>query len=62
MSLSEKLSDRKFQIPALGENTFLAMVAVCFVVLHVLAIAMLMSATRSYTGTAPQPPVLLSGD
>jgi formate hydrogenlyase subunit 4 len=62
MSLNEKLSERKFQLPALGENTLLAVVAVCFVVLHVLAIAILVSVTRSDAGTAPEPPRVLSGD
>lgn len=62
MSLSEKSSDRRLQIPAPSENTFLAVIAVGFVVLHILAIAVLMSATRSNAGVAPQPPVLSSGD
>jgi hypothetical protein len=62
MSLSEKSSERKLQMPALGENTLLAVVAACFVVLHILAIAILVSATRSDAGTAPEPPRLLSGD
>jgi hypothetical protein len=61
MSLVEKSSARKLQIP-LGENSLLAVVAVCFVVLHVLAIAMLMSVTRSDAGAAPHLPGLSSGD
>jgi hypothetical protein len=62
MSLSEKWSEREPWIPALGENTWLAVVAVCFVVLHVLAITILVSATRSDAGATPEPPRLLSGD
>jgi hypothetical protein len=62
MSLSEKSSEHERQIPAPGENTLLAVVAVCFVILHVLAITILISATQSDAGAAPEPPGLLSGD
>ena len=62
MSLSEKSSERKLQISAPGENTWLAVIAVCFVVLHILAITILASATRSDAGAVPEPPGLLSGD
>jgi hypothetical protein len=62
MSSSEKASERKLQIPVLSENSWLAVVAVCFVVLHVLAITMLMSITRSDAGASPEPPALSSGD
>jgi len=62
MSLSEKSSERKLQISVPGENTWLAVIAVCFVVLHIVAIAILVSATRSDAVAAPEPPGLLSGD
>ena len=62
MSLSEKSSDRKLQLWAPGESAWLAAVAVCFVVLHILAITILVSATRSDAGAPPEPPALLSGD
>ena len=62
MSLSEKSSERKLQISAPGENTWLAVIAACFVVLHILAITMLISATQSDAGAPPEPPGLLSGD
>jgi len=62
MSLSEKSPERKLQIPAPGGNTLLAVIAVCFVILHILAITILASATRSDAGAAPEPPGLSSGD
>jgi len=62
MSVSEKSSDRKLRISAPGENTLLAVIAVCFVVLHILAIMILIPTTRSDAGAAPEPPGLLSGD
>jgi hypothetical protein len=62
MSLSEKSSERKLQISAPGENAWLAAIAVCFVILHILAIAILASATQSDAGAAPEPPGLSSGD
>jgi hypothetical protein len=40
----------------------LAVIAVCFVILHILAITILTSATRSDAGAAPEPPGLSSGD
>ena len=62
MSLSEKSSERKLQLWAPGENTLLAVIAVCFVVLHIVAITILVSASQSDAGAAPEPPRLLSGD
>jgi hypothetical protein len=62
MSLSEKSSERKLQISAPGENTLLAVIAACFVILHVLAITILVSATQNDAGAAPEPPRLSSGD
>jgi hypothetical protein len=62
VSLSEKSSERKLKIPALGENTLLAVIAVCFVILHILAITILISVTQSDAGAAPEPPRLSSGD
>ena len=62
MSLSEKSPERRLQISAPSENTLLAVVAVCFVILHILAITILASATQSDAGAAPEPPGLSSGD
>lgn len=62
MSLSEKSSEHKPQISKPGENTFLAVVAVCFVILHILAITIIISATQSDAGAPPEPPKLSSGD
>jgi hypothetical protein len=60
MSLSEKSFERKLQFSSLSDHSFLATVAVCFVVLHVLAIAMLISVTRNDAGATPAPPALSS--
>jgi hypothetical protein len=62
MSLSEKSSERKLQISAPGENGLLVAIAICFVILHVLAATILTSARQSDAGGAPEPPGLLSGD
>ena len=62
MSLSERSSGRKLQISAPSENTLLAVIAVCFVVLHIIAITILVAATQSDAGAAPEPPRLSSGD
>ena len=62
MSLSEKSSERKLQISAPGENRLLAMIAICFVILHILAATILTSARQSDAGAAPESPGLLSGD
>ena len=62
MLLSEKSSERKLQISAPGENALLAAIAVCFVILHILAITILASANQSDAGAAPEPPGLSSGD
>jgi hypothetical protein len=61
MSLSEK-SERKLQISAPGQNGLLATIAVCFVILHILAATILTSAHQSDAGVAPEPPGLSSGD
>ena len=58
MSLSERSFERKLTFPSLGDNSFLATVAVCFVILHVLAIAMLISVTRNAAGAPPDAPGL----
>ena len=50
MSLCEKSSERKLQIAAPGENRLLAMIAICFVVLHILAVTILTSARQSDAG------------
>jgi hypothetical protein len=62
MSLSEKSSDRELQISAPSENWLLATIAICFVILHILAATILISAGQSDTGAAPEPPGLSSGD
>jgi hypothetical protein len=62
MSLSEKLSERKLQISAPDENRLLATIAICVVILHILAATMLTSARQSDAGAAPEPPGLSSGD
>jgi hypothetical protein len=62
MSLCEKSSERKLQILAPGENRLLATIAVCFVILHILAATVLTSARQSDAGAAAEPPGLSSGD
>ena len=62
MSLSEKSSERKLQISAPGENSLLATIAICFVILHILAATILTSGRLSDAGAAPEPPGLSSGD
>jgi hypothetical protein len=62
MSLSEKSSERKLRISAPGENGLLATIAICFVILHLLAATILTSAGQSDAGAAPEPPGLSSGD
>jgi hypothetical protein len=62
MSLSEKSSERILQISAPGENRLLATIAICFVILHILAAMILTSAHQSDAGAAPEPPGLSSGD
>ena len=62
MSLSEKSSERKLQIPAPGENGLLATIAICFVILHILAATILTSARQSDARVAAEPPRLASGD
>ena len=60
MSLSEKSSERKLLAP--GENRLLVTIAICFVILHILAATILTSARQSDAGAAPEPPGLSSGD
>ena len=62
MSLSERSSERTLHIPPPGTTTWLAVIAVCFVVLHFLAIRALLSAPASDAGAAFEPALLLSGD
>jgi hypothetical protein len=64
MSLSEKSSERKFplQFTAPSENVLLVVIAVCFLILHILAGAILISVHRSDALTSPEPAGLLSGD
>jgi len=62
MSLSEKSSEPKLQISAPGENRLLATIAICFVILHILAATILTSARQSEAGAAPEPRGLSSGD
>jgi len=62
MSLSEKSSERKLRISAPGENKLLVTIAICFVILHILAATILTSARQSDAGAAPEPPGLSSGD
>jgi hypothetical protein len=62
MSLSEKRSERTLRISAPGENRLLATIAICFVILHLLAAAILTSARRSDAAVAPEPPGLSSRD
>ncbi|MDA9400768.1 hypothetical protein XH79_18725 [Bradyrhizobium sp. CCBAU 45389] len=62
MSLSEQSSERKLRIPAPSETTLLATIAICFLVLHILAAAMLTSTRQNDAVAAPEPPGLSSGD
>jgi hypothetical protein len=62
MSLSENSSERKLQTSVPGENRPLATIAICFVILHILAATILTSARQSDAGAAPEPPGLSSGD
>jgi hypothetical protein len=62
MSLSEKSSERKLQIAGPGENRLLVTIAICFVILHILAATMLTSVRQADAGAAPEPPRLSSGD
>jgi hypothetical protein len=57
MSLSEKSSDRYFsmRLSAPSENALLAAIAVCFIVLHVIALVVSAPARQS---DAAAPPVL----
>jgi hypothetical protein len=62
MSLAEKSPERKRQISAPGEVRLLATIAICFVVVHILATTILTSARPSAAGAAPETPGLSSGD
>jgi hypothetical protein len=62
MSLSEKSSERKLQIAAPGENRRLVTIAICFVILHILAATILTSSRQADAGAAAEPPGLSSGD
>jgi hypothetical protein len=64
MALSEKSSDRQFSVhlSAPSENTLLAAIAVCFLVLHVLAFMVLASAHQSDAAVPPMPVPLSRGD
>jgi len=62
MSLSEKSSERKSRISAPSENALLATIAICLLILHVVAATMLTSTRPSDAGAAPEPPGLSSGD
>jgi hypothetical protein len=62
MSLSEQSSERKLRIPAPSETALLATIAICFLVLHILAATMSTSARQNDAGTVPEPPGLSSGD
>ena len=62
MSLSEKSSERKLQISAPGENRLLVTIAICFVILHILAATILTSVGESDAGVAPEPSGLSFGD
>jgi hypothetical protein len=62
MSLSEKSSERKLQISAPGENGLLVTIAICFVILHILAATILISTGQSDAGAAPELLGLSSGD
>jgi hypothetical protein len=64
MALSEKSSDRQFSVhlSAPSENTLLAAIAVCFLVLHVLAFMVLAPAPQSNVAAPPMPAPLSHGD
>jgi hypothetical protein len=62
MSLSEKSSERELQISAPSENWLLATIAICFVILHILAATILISTGQSDAGAAPELLGLSSGD
>ena len=64
MALSEKSSDRQFSVhlSAPSENTLLAAIAVCFIVLHVIALVVLAPARQSDAGVPPLPAPLSRGD
>jgi hypothetical protein len=64
MSLSEKSSDRRFPVQLFtpSENTLLAAIAVCFLVLHVLAFMVMAPAPQSDAAARSMPASLSAGD
>jgi len=62
MSVSERSSERKLRISASSENTLLATIAICFVILHILSASMLTATRQSDARAAPELPGLSSGD
>ncbi|MGY4622629.1 hypothetical protein [Bradyrhizobium sp. USDA 4486] len=62
MSLSEHSTERNFRIPAPSETALLATIAICFLVLHILAATMSTPARQTDAGTVPELPGLSSGD
>jgi len=62
MSVSEKSSEHKLRVSAPSENALLATIAICFVIVHILAATMLTSTSQSDAGVAPEPPGLSSTD
>lgn len=62
MSLSEKASERKVQTWAANETALLTVIAVCFLVLHILAATTLMQASQGDAATASQSSELSFGD
>ena len=64
MSFSEKLPDRKFpaRISAPSENMLLAAIAICFLILHILAATILVPVRQRDVAASPEPARLSSGD
>jgi hypothetical protein len=64
MALSEKSSGRQFSVhfSAPSENTLLAAIAICFLVLHVLAFMVLAPARQTDVTAPPMPAPLSRGD
>jgi len=62
MAVNEESPERKFRISAPGENALLATIAICVVIVHILAATMLTSTRQGDAGAPPEPPGLSSGD
>jgi hypothetical protein len=64
MSFSEKMSDRQVpeQISVSGEQKLLAVVAICFLVLHILAATVLIPMRRNDAPASSEPARLSFGD